>query len=243
MVLLLHGFTGSRDELTIPSTGEGVFARAAGQLAEAGYASLRIDFRGSGDSTADLSFADTTFEGQVTDALAALDYLAGLDRVDGGDIYLIGWSQGGLVASAAAGRGNRPDATALWNAVADPKATYGAIFGDDLMARGMAAGADEAVPVTLPWAEITLKGPFFHGVATFDPLAEIADYAGPLLVAQGQNDTLVAPASADAFIAMHNGPEAMWMAEMDHVFNVFQTTETLDALLQVTVAFFRMHDD
>jgi hypothetical protein len=58
VILLLHGFTGSRDELEIPSVKEGVFARAARMWAENGIASLRIDFRNSGDSDGD--FADTT---------------------------------------------------------------------------------------------------------------------------------------------------------------------------------------
>ena len=79
VVLLLHGFTGSRNELPTDSVSEGVFARTATRLAEAGYASLRIDFRGSGESTADLSFAETTFEGQVADALTAIDWLQASD--------------------------------------------------------------------------------------------------------------------------------------------------------------------
>ena len=70
VVLLLHGFTGTRDEMAIAGTGEGIFTRVARLLAAAGYASLRVDFIGSGDSVGD--FADTTFEGQVADGLAAL---------------------------------------------------------------------------------------------------------------------------------------------------------------------------
>ena len=70
VVLLLHGFTGVRDELKTDAVPDGVFAYTADKLEEAGLASLRVDFRGSGESTADLSFADTTFEGQIADALA-----------------------------------------------------------------------------------------------------------------------------------------------------------------------------
>ena len=74
VVLLLHGFTGSRDELEIPAVKEGIFERAARMWADKGFASLRIDFRGSGESEG--KFEDTTLDGQVKDALAALDYLA-----------------------------------------------------------------------------------------------------------------------------------------------------------------------
>jgi dienelactone hydrolase len=242
VVLLLHGFTGSRDELPIPNTDDGVFSRTARLLAESGYASLRIDFRGSGESTADISYEATTFEGQVADALAAVQYLQGLDRVDGGDVFVIGWSQGGLVASAVAGRSNALDAAALWQAVGIPDATYGGLLGAETMAAGMAAAPDETIEATLPWgAEVGLNGAFFDGIETFDPMAEIAAYTGPLFVTKGMLDTTVLPEASDAFIAAHEGPEELWTAEMDHVFNVFTTTETLDEMVATTVAFFDAH--
>ena len=52
VVILFHGFTGSRDELAVANTKDGVFSRTAHALAAAGYASVRIDFRGSGQSDA-----------------------------------------------------------------------------------------------------------------------------------------------------------------------------------------------
>ena len=243
VVLMLHGFTGSRDELRTGPVPDGVFGHVAKALAEAGFASLRIDFRGSGESVDDLTFADTTFEGQVADALAAVDWLKQQESVDPGDLYLIGWSQGGLVATAAAGRSGAFDAVALWAAVADPDSVYGAMADAETMARGFAAGPDDIIPITLPWAQIELKGGFFDGIETFEPTEEIAAYAGPLLVAQGSLDTTVPPENADLLIAAHEGPERLWTSEMDHVFNVFTTAETLDALVGETIGFFREHDD
>lgn len=243
VVLLLHGFTGSRDELAVAGTEEGVFSRTARLLAEEGYASLRIDFRGSGESTADLGFADTTFEGQATDALAAVDYLRGLDAVRGDAMYLIGWSQGGLVATAAAGRSGAFDAVALWAAVADPEPTYGALLGEEVMAKGAEAAPDEAVPVTLPWTEFELKGAFFDGIEAFDPQAEIASYGGPLFVAHGSEDTVVPPVAAEMLLAAHDGPDEHWTAEMDHVFDVADGPGTLDEMVAATIAFFEAHDE
>lgn len=180
VVLLLHGFNGSRDELATDHVSEGIFVRTAARLAEAGYASLRIDFRGSGESTSDITYADTTFDGQVADAVAAMDYLKTLNTVDGRDIFVIGWSQGGLVATGAAGRSSIPDAVALWNAVADAPQTYGGLLGDDVLAAGIAAAPDETITATLPWgAEVMLDGAFFDGIESFDAAAEIGDYAGP----------------------------------------------------------------
>lgn len=244
VVLLLHGFTGSRDELPIPKTDDGVFSRAARILAENGFASLRIDFRGSGESIADITYERTTFGGQVADAMAAIEYLRGFEGVQGNDIYLIGWSQGGLVASGVAGRGAPLDAVALWQAVGDPMATFGGLLGPDVMAQGMSAQPDERVTAALPWgAQVDLNGAFFDGIETFDPMKEISAYPGPLFVTKGTQDTTVLPEEADDFIAAHEGPELLWTAEMDHVFNVFATTETFDEMVAATIAFFEEHRD
>jgi uncharacterized protein len=239
VVLLFHGFTGVRDELAIATTDEGVFSRTARLLADAGYASLRIDFRGSGDSPGD--FADTTFEGQVADGMAAMAWLTADPRVKGDSLAIIGWSQGGLVATAVAGRTGEPDALALWAAVANPRATLTGLLGEDVVTAGMATG-DTPLPITLPWgAEIALKQGYFAGFDTFDPPAELSAYKGPVLVAQGALDTVVLPASADLLMAAHDGVEELWTADMDHVFNAFTGPETLDLLVAQTITFFDAH--
>ncbi len=243
VVLLLHGFTGSRDELATEAVPEGIFARTAERLADAGYASLRIDFAGSGEATDEMSFAETTFEGQTSDALAAVDYLRGLDTIDSDDLFLIGWSQGGLVAAAAAGRSNAFDAVALWNAVATPMSTYSGILTPETVAEGLAAAPTEPVAVTLPWAEIELNGAFFAGLQAHDPVAEITGYEGPLFVAQGNADTTVPPSSAELYMIAHSGPEQLWTAEMDHVFNTFATDDVLEELIAANIAFFDAHAD
>jgi pimeloyl-ACP methyl ester carboxylesterase len=216
---------------------------AAMQLADAGYASLRIDFAGSGEATDEMSYAETTFEGQIADAMAAIAYLRGLDSVATDDLFLIGWSQGGLVAAATAGRSDALEAVALWNAVATPRETYAGFLTEETVLAGLAAADDAPVAVTLPWAEITLNGAFFDGLETLDPVAEIAAYGGPLFVAQGSLDTTVPPASADLYLAAHDGPETLWTAEMDHVFNIFETAEVLDEMIAANIAFFDEHAD
>ncbi|MEM6728007.1 MAG: alpha/beta fold hydrolase [Pseudomonadota bacterium] len=234
-VLLLHGFTGARDELPSEAVPEGVFAYTAKALADAGYQSLRIDFRGSGESLGDLTFEDTTFKGQIADAQAAVAYLA--DQATS-EVYVIGWSQGGLVAAALAGRGADVAGVALWNAVADPRATYGALFGSEALEAAIAAPADEVRELALPWGvELTLKGAFFDDVAALDPLMEIASYGGPLLAANGMTDTLVAPGSGQAYVDA-NGGGTVYRADMDHVFDIFADASDLDAMIAATIALF-----
>ncbi len=236
VVLLFHGFTGKRDELAVATTKEGVFQRTARLLAEKGIASLRIDFRGSGEST-DISFADTTFEKQIADGLAAIKFVEGDARVDGQKLGIIGWSQGGMVASAVAGRSKAPDVVALWAAVATPAETFAGLIGADSMKAGMTTG-DTPLNIKLPWgAEIALKQGFFDGIAAIKPGDEIAAYKGPLFVAQGSEDTTVVPASANVFLDQHEGTEVKWTDKMDHVFNAFTGPETLDKMVGATIDF------
>jgi alpha/beta superfamily hydrolase len=67
-------------------------------LAEGGLGALRFNFRGVGASSG--AFGGGLGEGQ--DARAALDFLAGLDGVDGDCLGLAGYSFGALVALSAA---------------------------------------------------------------------------------------------------------------------------------------------
>ena len=71
VVLMLHGFGSQKDEVG------NMYARLADALLERGVGSLRIDFRGFGKSDGDTGA--TTVGGQVEDAEAAYQYLAGLD--------------------------------------------------------------------------------------------------------------------------------------------------------------------
>lgn len=239
VVLMLHGFTGDRDELDVSGTDEGVFSRTARLWAERGVASLRIDFRGSGDSDGD--WEDTTFSGQTADALAAVDWLASDPRFDPGQIAVLGWSQGGLVAAGTAAADPRVASVALWAPVAHPAVTFGALVGQEAIAAGLASGG-EAVDVTLSWgAEIELRTGFFEELYTVDPLAAISHYPGPLLVIVGTRDTVVAPQplSGQAYVANHDGDEELLVLDTDHVFDAFSGPEMVDEMALWTLAWFR----
>ncbi|MGA0539956.1 alpha/beta hydrolase family protein [Neotabrizicola sp. VNH66] len=230
-VLMLHGFTGTRDEAPVAGTGEGIFARTARLLADEGYVSLRIDFRGSGDSPG--AFADTTPEGQIADGLAALDWLAAHPAVDPDRIAVLGWSLGGATAIAVAGRSGRPAALVLWNTVADPLDTFAGILGPATVETALTAAPDQ----TFTFAGLTLKSAFVQGLAAFDPKAELGRYQGPVFLAQGSADAVVAPEAADRLAAAHPQKTTRWSAAMDHAFNAGAGPETLDRLIAATAAF------
>lgn len=94
-VVMCHGFAGQK-------MGKyRIYVLIAQRLAAMGIASLRIDFRGSGESEGD--FADMTIESEVSDVLKSLKYLRNNACIDSSRIGVLGNSFGGAIAVLAAG--------------------------------------------------------------------------------------------------------------------------------------------
>lgn len=90
------------------SLGErGVFRELAEFLSERGIASLRLDDRGVDDSGGD--WRETTLEDRTGDAIAALRFLSSHEATKNADLGLVGVSEGGAIAIAAASRSDLPD--------------------------------------------------------------------------------------------------------------------------------------
>ncbi|NSZ00922.1 alpha/beta hydrolase [Agrobacterium tumefaciens] len=232
--LLLHGFAGTRNELAIPSLGIGIFEYVAAKLADLDHSSLRIDFRGWGDSGG--STEESSYSAQIDDCLAAMDFIASQPDLGNGEVILLGWSQGGLVAAAAAGRTNRPSGVALWAAVGEPQVSFPGLVGKNAFLRGL--NSAEPTTLTLPWgASVTLGHQFFLEVSRFDPLKELSQYAGPAFIAAGTLDDVIPHGTAKKFAAAHRGEHIVWEASMDHAFNTSSGVETLSALTDATVGY------
>lgn len=110
------------------------------------------------------------------------------------------------------------------------------LLGPEVMRQGLEAG-DKPVTAKLPWgAEVALKQAFFDSLYAIDPVAEIARYKGPLLVAVGTKDTVVfpQPEAGQVLLDYHDGPEELWVKPMDHAFNAFEGVEMVDALIAKT---------
>jgi uncharacterized protein len=220
-VLMLHGFGSTRQELPINNTKETMFSRTARVLAEQGYASLRIDFRGSGESEG--AWPDTTFSSQISDARAAIAFLAAQSQVDVKRLAVLGMSQGGLVAATTVATEARVKSLILWSPVAIPAQTFGDLFGKNNVAKGLAS---KGQPITfkLPWgAETTLKTGFFEDMFNINPVAEITKYRRPMLVVVGLKDTTVTPQpqAGGLYIKYHPGQEKLVKLDADHVFDIF----------------------
>lgn len=243
VVLMLHGFTGSRNEFPVAGGDVGLFTHAAAKLAEAGIASLRIDFAGSGQSGG--AWADTTFSSQIADAVAAFDYLQTLGRVDGARVAILGYSQGGLVASHVAQHRPEADSVVLWAPVTNPLDTYAGLVTPEVVDRALAAPADQEITAPLSWGgETTLKARFYHELVTTSSVAALADYPGPVEVIVGTQETIVTPqpAAGQVLLNYHDGEETLVEVDSDHDWNASKTLDTVDgALLPATIDWLKRH--
>ncbi|MGI6738116.1 MAG: alpha/beta hydrolase family protein [Christensenellales bacterium] len=224
-VVMLHGTGSNREE-----AGNG-YKTAAPVLAEKyGLATIRIDFIGCGDSTGD--YKDYTFDSAVADAVAAVNYLKTLDNIDGENIGIMGWSQGGTNALMACA--NHPElfkTIVTWAGAPDMTIMLTEEQYNEAKENGfyvMEFGWRDPLNFSLQWCE---------DVMNTDVLAEFAAFEGPVLAINGSEDTVVDPEWADKIVAANkNDASKTYIIEgMDHTFNVFTEPE-FNALLDAVGA-------
>lgn len=246
IVITLNGFAGNRNDAEIPGTGEPFFKRFARILGEQGIASLRIDFRGSGETGG--GYQMTSFSSQISDALAAIDYIQNnlANQVDTESIGMMGFSQGGIVGSTAAGRDDRVQSLVLWSPVASPPHCYEGLLLPEGIKKGLAlpdGGWDmfglylngQYLGVDLP-----LGKQFFEDLFNIDPVSEIRKFKNPLLVIVGKADPIAwpQPTKGQLYIKYHQGQEKLVTLDVDHSFNLWAGPDGPDNAFYWSAAWF-----
>lgn len=213
-VIILHGFTGTRGET------HRLFVLLSRLLAENGIASLRFDFRGSGESEG--SFAEMTAQRELEDVRHAYRQLIVQPEVNAQRIGLLGLSMGGMIAALAAGDPDMKFKTlTLWSP-ASP---------DGWLSRF----PEGVTPDTMPELEDVGGHPvsreFFMGLQEIDSFAAAGRFAGPALVIHGEADPTVPLANGHKYAhalrgTLHTIPEAG---------HTFETLPHQDEALNVTL--------
>ncbi len=90
LAIIFHGFASNKHGTNR------CYVKLAESLAQQGTATLRFDFRGSGDSEGQLS--EFSLEDLLHDALAVLEYAEEIDGIDKERMALFGASLGGALA-------------------------------------------------------------------------------------------------------------------------------------------------
>ena len=229
VVLMLHGFGSSRDEVG------GLYAREAAALADKGIASMRIDFAGFGKSDGDTG--STTVDGQLADAETALAALAATSGVDKSRIGVLGFSLGGGVAMLlAAKHPQEVKALATWSSVGDMHKDFLEELGQPAFDR---AASEGIVGLDLGWRTIVLKKGFFDSLATHDLGAAIASFPGAYLSVTGDQDFSAAYAKGFVEASKAATKEAYSVAGGDHIYGVLGEDQTMaDGVVAKTAEWF-----
>jgi len=220
-VILYHGFAGNRME---PSF---IFVRFSRLLMANGIASVRFDFRGSGESDGD--FEEMTLSSEIEDAFAILDYFTGRPEIDRQRIFLLGLSMGGSIAGYAAGskesKGSKSGKGAgikgliLWAAAGEMK----------VLAR-VRSSADKSLPPENPLDRKGLKlglG-FIDDIENLEIMKVTSRYRGPVLIVHGSDDETVPPEVALEYKKFLSGPTRLIsIYGADHAFGAIPWQEEL----------------
>lgn len=208
-VLLLHGFTGTKVEA------HRMFVKLARALAHKGIATLRFDYRGSGDSAGE--FEDTTIRTEVADAIEALRYLVRHPRINAKRLALAGLSMGAAVAAYVVSRErSRFRTLVLWAPVAE-----GAGILDNL-STPEAVSSLAQTGLTDHEGHLVSIG-FVRQFAEMKPLREVVKSSCPVLIVHGAKDETVPPHHADLYERVLFSPrravKKIIISGADHTFN------------------------
>jgi len=207
LVILMHGFTSNRG--IEPNQ---LLYQLAQNFEKEGLATIRFDFNGHG--TSDGKFEDMTVLNEIGDGKAILDYARSLKGVK--HIYLLGHSQGGVVASMLAGYYHEKiDKLALMAPAATLK--------DDAL-KGSTQGYTydpQNIPDTLPIKKGLTLGGFYLRTAQTLPIYEVAkEYHGPVCLIHGLKDTVVNKIASTRYDDVYTNDELHLLDDADHGFGI-----------------------
>ena len=186
-ILLAHCFTCSKDMHTM--------TRLARGLAAAGYAVLRFDFTGLGESEG--SFGAATVSHDVRDLVAAATALIGEGY---GPCGLLGHSLGGAASLLAAQRLKTVRSVAVLGAPASP--------GHVRHLLGEQPDGACAIEVTIGGRTFTLARSFFDDLEQHDQRGAVASLQRPLLVLHAVADEVVSIEEGERNFAAAEQPKA-----------------------------------
>ncbi len=228
-VLLLHGFASKKDEV-------GDFAkRLAQQLCAKGIGSLRIGFRGWGESAGNME--DITVQTELEDAEIAYQYLQQSPWVDQSRLGLVGFSMGGGIAIlSTAKHPGRYKSLVTWSSVGDFKKDFLLILGQKNFNLGKQLGK---VTVDLGWRKVTLGAAFFNGLDRYDLSHAIQQFDGAYLAIAGSKDFSAAYTQHYVDLAKGQPKRALIMPNADHIFGALgQDQTTAETVIANTVRWF-----
>ncbi len=197
-----------------------IFAQLANAFADAGFAVVRYDKRGIGQSGGRHEFA--TLEDYAEDVVAVVKFLEKRKDIDPKRIALVGHSEGAAVALLAARRTGEVDAIALVAGIGTTGAQLILEQQQYALKNSKIPEAEHAAKIELQkkvqaaaltgkgWEEVPAEvrrqaeSPWFASFLAFDPAPLVAKLDQPIFVVQGALDTQVPPHHAEKLGALAN---------------------------------------
>jgi putative redox protein len=183
-------------------------SRIARRLAERGFAVLRFDFTGLGQSEGD--FANTNFSSNIADLVAAGEYLAAEHEAPA---LLVGHSLGGAAAIVAAAHLPSVKAVATLGAPSDAEHVTRQFAAD--LSRIQETGEAE---VSLAGRHFTIRKQFLDDIAGHNVEEAAAALKRPLLIAHSPVDGTVGIENASRlFLAARHPKSFVSLDKADHL--------------------------
>ncbi len=176
LIIICHGFIGSRIGV------DRLFVEAGRFFASKGYAVLRFDYAGCGESPG--HYGDLRFEELIQQTVSVIDYGTKLHGIDPDRIVLIGHSLGGAVTVHTAALERRIHRLVLWSPVAYPFSDIVGIVGDDRYRQAKECGYTD-------YNGYLFSAPFFDSMEAYAPLLDIRKVSADILIVHGSNDDVI----------------------------------------------------
>lgn len=180
IVIMLHGWAMGKH-----GNPQFTFVRFARELAGKGFAALRFDFRGVGDSEGE--FRDYNLTSSLEDLHAAMNSLEELN-LDPSGIGILGWSMGGETAVLFAAKDRRVKCVVTWASPAYSKDLWNAALLGELRRKKVSIDEFSGLPMFWRSSLVDFK---------CKPYREIRKIKAPILVVNGTEDNLVTTSQAE----------------------------------------------
>lgn len=176
LIIICHGFIGSRIGV------DRLFVKAARDLTESGFAVLRFDYGGCGESAGE--YGEGGLDVLLSQTRDVIDYASGLTGIDPARISLIGHSLGGAVSMLTASADARIQSLVLWAAVARPYDDIVRIVGEEEYQEALLTGKTDH-------RGYLLSDRFFRSLNSALPLRQAKQFEGDVLLLHGNRDDVI----------------------------------------------------
>lgn len=223
-VVINHGHGGSREE-------NGGLAGIAEVLANKGILSIRMDFPGCGESTE--PFTENYLSNMVSDSNACLAYILKNCNADANKLGILGYSMGGRIALTIAEQKDNP--YKVMGLLAPSSDDGSGIVNNEYFSKLYEEACGEkgyAELTTVYGQKQQLNKKWFEDLRASNPLKDISNFKGNILVVYGGNDTTVPVELNEALIASTKYAKGVLVPNANHGYGFYSNqpdvTETVE---------------